>query len=99
MILRPGDNELNMRATTDMATLMSEKLTILKAQPNALKEGAVIQSRGRSVTYKGQRIPYFEAIMAPLVLETKIPIMSLLKEAMAAKPMDAPSSSGALGGL
>lgn len=79
MFLVPGANNLPLRATVDLTVITSNLAAIAAAQPSFTSNGTLaIKALSRTVTFNGQRLPFYEQALAPVVLTSFVNVQKLL---------------------
>jgi hypothetical protein len=79
LVLKPGNNTVNVSGWIDLGTVLENLTEFLSTQTKALEEGDIeISVTGNSTIYKGHHIGYYEEILNNLTLATRVPFMNLL---------------------
>jgi len=91
VVLNPGENRIFMKATSNQAVVIG----LLSSVPQFSSGILPITAKTRSITYKGQSLPYFEAAMKDTPLDTTLDLKGPLQAigAGALLPGGAPPSS------
>jgi hypothetical protein len=81
LILKPGNNTVNLSGSIDLGTVLENRTEILSTQTTALAGGDLeISVTGNSTIYNGQHIDYYEEILNNLTLTTRVPFTKLLMD-------------------
>jgi hypothetical protein len=79
VVLKPGNNTVNVSGWIDLGTVLENLSEILSTQTKALEEGDIeITVTGNSTIYNGHHIGYYEEILNNLTLTTRVPFMNVL---------------------
>ncbi|KAJ6000851.1 hypothetical protein N7481_001260 [Penicillium waksmanii] len=79
ILLRPGNNNVSLRGTLDIKTVLDNLEVIMEAQSDALKDGVIeLSASGNSTIYNGIHIPYYEEILSSLTLTTRVSVLGVL---------------------
>ncbi|KAJ5807956.1 hypothetical protein N7474_009225 [Penicillium riverlandense] len=83
VLLRPGNNTIELRGRVDIKTVMDNLLEILGTQMAALLGGDLqLEATGNSTIYDNQHIRYYEEILNNLTLTTRVPILKILMDTL-----------------
>ncbi|KAJ5601227.1 hypothetical protein N7510_010761 [Penicillium lagena] len=81
VLLRPGNNTIELRGWVDIDTVLDNLLEILGTQMSALLGGDLeLSATGNSTIYDNHHIHYYEEILNNLTLTTRVPFMKLLMD-------------------
>lgn len=81
VVLKPGDNFVNLRGYIDIDTILDNIPKIMAAQTDALSKGNLeLSADGNSTIYNGEHIGYYEEILNNLTLTAQVPIMKVLMD-------------------
>jgi len=81
--LQPGNNTVELRATANLKTLLSNIGPILASQATALQLGNIeITASGNSTIYNGLHIPYFEHVLNNLTVSGNVAIVQILVDSL-----------------
>ena len=72
LVLKPGDNNLEMSAKTDL-------MAVTKLLPKYKNNIIPVDITGNSTTYNGQDLPYFAAALAANKLQVDLDVGEILK--------------------
>lgn len=83
VLLRPGNNTIELRGWVDIKTVMDNLLEILGAQMASLLGGDLqLEATGNSTIYDNHHIRYYEEILNNLTLTTRVPFMKILMDTL-----------------
>jgi len=79
VVLTPGNNTVDIRATLDLKTMIKNLGTILAAEAKSLANGnLMVSASGNSTIYNGQHVTYYETVLNNLTLTGEVSITQLL---------------------
>ena len=80
VVLTPGNNTCSFTGYVDIATLLTQIEPLLVLEGPALSQGEIsLSADGNSTIYNGNHIPYYEDILNNLLLNSSMPILSILE--------------------
>lgn len=79
LVLQQGNHTYPINGILDIPFMLKNLGTIVKQQASAIRQGNLeLKTVGKSVSYKGQTVKYYEDPLKKLVLPATVPIMGLL---------------------
>lgn len=83
VLLRPGDNNVSLRGTLDVTTILDNLDSIMELQKDALKDGEIeLSASGNSTVYNAIHIEYYEQILNDLTLTARVSILGILGDTL-----------------
>jgi len=80
VVLTPGNNSCYFTGYVDTASLLTKIEPLLALEGPALSQGEIsLSADGNSTIYNGSHIPYYEDILNNLLLNSTMPILSIIE--------------------